>query len=399
MKNIHLKTDTERYMRLEAAFEARFGAAPVRARLFSSPGRAEIVGNHTDHNRGKVIVAALSCNVICLAEPRNDGIIEICSAGFRPIRFSIADTKRKESEQGKSPAFARGVIHYLKEKGLPVGGFSAVTESNIFRGAGVSSSAAFSVLVAEVENALYLGGKLTPLEKAIAAQYAENVYFGKPCGLLDQTGIALGGLHEVDFCTDMPVFRKLPPPEGYSVVLTATGGSHAELTEHYAAVRSEMGEVAAYFHRQYLRELTMEDVMRELPALRERTSDRAVLRALHFFEENARVERAAEGLLSGDIPAFLAAVRQSGESSLRYLQNCSVPGSVDQPLVMGLKLSEMLVRRGAFRMMGGGFTGTVLAIVPDEDAHAYGTGMARVFGEENVFYADLREEGTCEMNI
>ena len=395
----HSNATVKRYTRLQAAFEERFGRAPIHARLFSSPGRAEIVGNHTDHNHGKVIVAALSCSVLCLAEPRTDGVVEICSAGFRPIRFSIADTERRESENGKSSAFARGVVHYLKEKGLPVGGFSAVTESNIFRGAGVSSSAAFSVLVAEVENALYLSGRLTPLEKAFAAQYAENVFFGKPCGLLDQTGIALGGLNEVDFCTDTPAFRKLPPPKGYSVVLTATGGSHAELTEHYAAVRSEMGEVAAYFHKKYLRELTIEDVTRELPALRKKTSDRAVLRALHFFEENARVERAAEGLLSGDIPAFLAAVRGSGESSLRYLQNCSVPGSVAQPLVMGLKLSEMLVHRGAFRMMGGGFAGTVLAIVPDEDAQDYGAQMARVFGQESVFYADLREEGACETEI
>ena len=399
MENTHLKADAERYARLRVAFEERFGHAPARARLFSSPGRAEIVGNHTDHNRGKVIVAALSCSVLCLAEPRADGVVEICSAGFRPIRFSIADTKRREGERGKSPAFARGVLHYLKGKGLPVGGFSAVTESNIFRGAGVSSSAAFSVLVAEVENELYLGGRLTPLEKAVAAQYAENEFFGKPCGLLDQTGIALGGLNEVDFCTDTPAFRKLPPPKGYSVVLTATGGSHAELTAHYAAVRNEMGEVAAYFHKKYLREAALEDVMRELPALRKRVSDRAVLRALHFFEENARVERAAEGLLSGEIPAFLAAVRESGESSLRYLQNCSVPGSVDQPLVMGLKLTEMLIKRGAFRMMGGGFTGTVLAIVPDEDAKDYGAQMARVFGKESVFYADLREYGTCELQI
>ena len=399
MENTHLKADAKRYAYLKAAFEEQFGHTPSRARLFSSPGRAEIVGNHTDHNRGKVIVAALSCNVLCLAEPRTDGIIEISSAGFRPIRFPITDTEKKEGEKGKSPAFARGVIHYLKEKGLPVGGFSAVTESNIFRGAGVSSSAAFSVLVAEVENALYLGGRLTPLEKAIAAQYAENEYFGKPCGLLDQTGIALGGLNEVDFMTDTPAFRKLPPPEGYSVVLTATGGSHAELTEHYAAVRNEMGQVAAYFCKKYLREVEPEDVLRELPALRKATSDRAVLRALHFFEENGRVERAAEGLLSGDIPAFLASVRESGESSLRYLQNCSVPGSVDQPLVMGLKISEMLIKRGAFRMMGGGFTGTVLAIVPDGDAKEYGAQMARVFGEENVFYAALREEGACEMEI
>ena len=370
MEDTRFKVDAERYARLRAAFEERFGHSPVGARLFSSPGRAEIVGNHTDHNRGKVIVAALSCDVLCLAEPREDGIVEIASAGFRPIRFTVADTEKKESETGRSAAFARGVVHCLKERGLPVGGFSAVTESTIFRGAGVSSSAAFSVLVAELENALYLGGRLTPFEKAVAAQYAENEFFGKPCGLLDQTGIALGGLHEVDFRTDTPAFRRLPPPQGYSVVLTATGGSHAELTEHYAAVRSEMGQIAAFFGKKYLREVAMEDVMRELPSLRNATSDRAVLRSLHFFEENERVERAAEGLLTGDISAFLAAVRESGESSLRYLQNCYVPGSVDQPLVMGLKLTETLIKRGAFRMMGGGFTGTVLAIVPEEDAHA-----------------------------
>ena len=385
---------------LESLWSERYGSLPKSPRYFSSPGRAEIVGNHTDHNLGKVLVSAISCDVLSLVEPRSDGVVEIVSAGFSPVSVRISDTERKEREKGKSVSFARGVIAYLKDRGYEVGGFSAVTTSNVFRGAGVSSSAAFAVLVAEIENALYLKGALSPMDKARAAQYAENVYFGKPCGLLDQSGVALGGLNKIDFADpENPVIRHVKKPEGYKLVLTSTGGSHAGLTSHYAAIREEMGKVAEYFHKPNLRALTEEEVVGELQALRAYAGDRAVLRALHYFAENERVDRAAEGLARGDVDTFLTAVRESGESSLGYLQNCSVPGGKEQPIVLGLRLSERYLKHGAFRVMGGGFAGTVLGICREDCAEEYALGMAKAFGQENVFFADVRESGTSELTI
>lgn len=385
---------------LEALWTERYGKLPASPRYFSSPGRAEIVGNHTDHNLGKVLVAAISCDVFCLVEKREDDVVEIVSEGFHPIRIRLSDTERRERERGKSISFARGVMHYLQERGYAVGGFNAVTTSNVFRGAGVSSSAAFSVLVAEIENRLYLNGALSPMDKARAAQYAENVFFGKPCGLLDQSGVALGGLNKIDFADpENPVIGRAPTPAGYRLVLTSTGGSHAGLTSHYAAIKSEMSKVAGYFGQSVLRGIREEQIVENLRALREYAGDRAVLRALHYVAENERVDRAVAGLERGDVNAFLAAVQESGESSLGYLQNCSVPGGKEQPIVLGLRLSERYLKEGAFRMMGGGFAGTVLAIVHENCVEAYAAGMAAAFGKENVFFADVREAGACELHI
>ncbi len=388
--------DQKRLSALEHDYRAEFSSSPEM--LFSSPGRAEIVGNHTDHNRGKVLVSAISCDILCLLAPRGDGVIDIRAEAFSPVRFSVGDLNSREREKGKSVSLARGVCKYFAMHGYPVGGFSAVTHSNVFRGAGVSSSAAFEVLVAEILNVLYCGGKVSPLERAKAAQYAENVYFGKPCGLLDQCGIAFGGLNRIDFA-DLaePAVESVPAPEGYDIVLTNTGGSHAALTSHYADIRREMGEVAAALGKSVLRETSMDELVAELPALRRKVSDRAILRAFHFFEENERVERAAASLKAGNTAGFLSAVRESGESSLAFLQNCYVPGQIEQPLTLALKLSEKLLKEGAFRMMGGGFAGAMIAFCPTGSAQAYGRAMARVFGKENVFYTQIRTSGTCQL--
>ncbi len=378
---------------LSESFRTLYGTEP---RWFSSPGRAEIVGNHTDHNLGKVIVSAISCDILCAAAPRSDGVVEISSDSFAPIRFSIYDLGSREREKGKSVALARGVLHYFARMGYGFGGFSAVTHSNVFRGAGVSSSAAFEVLVAEIENVFYCGGTLSPIEKARAAQYAENVHFGKPCGLLDQMGIACGGLDKIDFGAEEPLIRHVPQPRGYRLVLTNTGGSHAALTSHYADILREMSEVASFFGKTYLRELTLTDLEENLSRLRKRVSDRAILRAYHFFEENERVDRAAEALERGDLACFLTQVNESGRSSLAILQNCYVPGDIRQPLVLAAKMSERLLKDGACRLQGGGFAGSLIAFCPEGEERRYGREMARVFGRENVFYADFRDRGACE---
>lgn len=387
-----------RRARLEKFFREKFRCAPQN--WISSSGRAEIVGNHTDHNCGKVLVAAISCDILCGAKRRDDGIVEIAAEDFYPIRIRAKDLNRREREKGKSAALVRGVLRYLKDAGFSFGGFSAVTHSNIFRGAGVSSSAAFEVLVAEIVNALYLNGKLTPLEKARAACYAEREYFGKPCGLLDQSGVAFGGLNLIDFRDpDRPIIEPVPALKGYSLVVTNTGGSHARLTSHYAAVRREMEEVAHQFHKKVLREVEEETFLEEIPRLREKVSDRAVLRAMHFYEENRRVEKAAAALKAGDAASFLQQVRKSGESSLGYLQNCYVSGEKSQPVTLALKISERLIADGAFRMQGGGFAGTVIAYLPQGEEEPYMAQMARVFGQENVFSADIRERGACELKF
>ena len=383
--------------RLAAEFKEQFGEAP--AYFFSSPGRAEIVGNHTDHNGGKVLVSAISCDVMAAVSPRSDGNVVIASGAYYPIRFSVHDLSVRERERGRSISLVRGILRYLSGLGYSFGGFSCVTHSNIFRGAGVSSSAAFEVLIAEIVNELYLGGRLPAMDKARAGMYAENDYFGKPCGLLDQAGIALGGLNEIDFSSREPLVAPVPAPEGYRLVLTNTGGSHAKLTNHYADIRREMGEVAAFFHKKYLFELSERDLLEALPELRQKVSDRAVLRAFHFFEENKRVELAARALQEGDTALFFEQVLSSGESSLKYLQNCFIPGDTFEPVVIALKLSEKVLRGGAYRMMGGGFTGTVLAFCLAGGEDRYSREMARVFGKENVFVTDLRAEGACALSV
>ena len=283
---------------LSAEYEKLAGKKPEA--FFSSSGRAEICGNHTDHNHGKVLVAAISCDVLAAVGKTDDGTIRVQSAGFPPFALNVNDLAVNKSEYGKSVALVRGVVKGLKDRGYTVGGFTVVSESTIFRGAGVSSSAAFEVLIAEIVNVLYLGGRLPAIEKARAGMLAANDYFGKPCGLLDQAGIAFGGLNEIDFSPREPFVTPVPAPEGYRLILTNTGGSHAKLTAHYADIRREMGEVAAFFHKKYLFELQERDLLEALPALRQKVSDRAILRAFHFFEENKRVELAARALQEGD---------------------------------------------------------------------------------------------------
>lgn len=270
----------------------------------------------------------------------------------------------------------------------------------MFRGAGVSSSAAFEVLVAEIFNSLYLKKTLTAGDKAAVGQFAENVYFGKPCGLLDQSGVAYGGLNEIDFKRpDAPLVASLPVPKGYALAITNTGGSHAALTEHYAAIRREMGEVAAFFGKKVLREVEETAFFSSIPSLRKRVSERAVLRAFHFFEENARTDRAAQALKRGETEAFLRLLKESGESSQKYLQNCFVPGSESQPVALALKLSERLLKNGGYRLHGGGFAGTVLACVSENELENYVREMSRVFGRENVFCASVRTVGTAQVDF
>lgn len=384
--------------KLYKTFIEKYGYAPKY--LFSSPGRAEILGNHTDHNHGKVMVAAINCDVLCCVSPTADNKVIIDSEGFKPIVVDLNDTEIDTTLYGTSLALVKGVAAKLKALGYKIGGFTACATSDIFRGAGVSSSAAFEVLVSEIFNKLYLSEKLTAIDKAIISQYAENVYFGKPCGLLDQSGIAIGSLSKLDFLNpEKPETVKLAPPDGYTIVLTNTGGDHAKLTEHYAAIRQEMESVAAFFGKKVLREVNYNEFIDSMPQLKNNFSSRAILRASHFFAENDRVDIAEKALKENNTQAFLGAVSASGESSLSVLQNCYVPGSVDQPVVLAVEYSKMLISDGAFRVHGGGFAGSVLGILPDSEAEKYVHSMKKVFGEENVFTAAVRPTGTCGIEL
>lgn len=368
--------------------------------VFSSSGRAEICGNHTDHNHGKVIVAAISCDILAAVGKSEDGVIRIYSEGFAPFCVNVDETEVVRAEYGKSVALVRGVVKAIKDRGYKVGGFTAVSDSTVFRGAGVSSSAAFELLIAEILNVLYLDGALGKVEKAIISQYAENIYFGKPCGLLDQSGISLGGINKIDFKDpESPVIESLSAPEGYTLVITNTGGSHATLTEHYAAIKSEMHDVARCFGKEFLRDVGEDEFYDSISSVRRKTSDRAVLRACHFYEENKRVEVGAIALRRGDIRTFLESIQKSGESSLNCLQNCFVPGSCEQPVSLALHISDRIIKDGAVRLHGGGFAGTILAYLSDAEKDGYAFEMAKLFGEENVFKASVRKPGAVCLDV
>ncbi len=392
-ENADLKFYENRIQNVENIFYEKEGVKP--SHVFSSSGRAEIMGNHTDHNHGLVIVASISCDIIASVKGTNDNIVKVCSIGYPDVVVDISDLEVKSEEFGTSNALVRGVAKALNERGYNLKGFTAYTDSNIFKGAGVSSSAAFEVLMVEIFNTLYLNGEISDVERAIISQFAENVYFNKPCGLLDQSGISIGSLVKLDFETpNKPLISKLSSPKGYSLVITNTGGDHASLTSHYADIRKEMEEVSSYFGKKVLREVSYEEFLNEVPNLKEKFSSRAILRAIHFYEENERVIKTEKALKEGNVQEFLKNVNLSGISSIGLLQNCYVPGETNQPVVLGIEFSRAIIKDGAVRVHGGGFAGSILAIVSDNEVNEYILKMQKVFGAENVFKAQIREVGT-----
>lgn len=364
--------------------------------FISSPGRAEILGNHTDHNHGKVIVGAISCDILAAVSKNNENAIRICSKGYHNININLNDLQFKECEYGTSAALTRGVAKAFRVRGYNFGGFTAHITSDVFKGAGVSSSAAYELLIAECINHLYLNSTVAPIEKAVISQFSENVYFNKPCGLLDQSGIALGSLNKLDFnIPNDPIIQKLPSPKGYCLVITNTGADHSGLTEHYAAIKQEMRAVSEYFGKEYLREVEEEQFYSAIKQLKNKFSGRALLRSIHFFQENKVVDRAADALITGTAADFLNCINESGESSLCFLQNNYVPGDVKQIIPLAIKYSQKIIKDGAVRIHGGGFAGTILAVLAENEADEYIDKMRSLYGEHNVFKASVRDKGTC----
>jgi len=388
-------------------------------RIFSAPGRVEIGGNHTDHQHGRVLAAAIGleitaavtvsgsslCTLRCVHSngkwKEENGKIEDEGAAGSDIFVDLGMLDVVPEETGTSAAFVRGVASWFNAHGYAVGGFDASVSSTIPIGAGLSSSAAFAVLIGNIFKGLF-GADIPPIDIARAGQFAENVYFGKPCGLMDQAASSFGGLNIIDFADPQkpvvtPVSAELP---GYSMCVVNTGGSHADLTPDYAAAPNEMKAVAAHFGKGFLREVDSGEFYASVPDLR-RLGDRAILRAIHFFNDNNRVLKQAAALENGDIETFFDLVIESGRSSLAYLQNVFSPSSpLQQGLTLALALSErMLEGAGAWRVHGGGFAGTILAFVPDELKRDYDLQMSGVFGEGCCHFLSIRKEGGRECKV
>lgn len=392
-----LVEQTARYISLLKRHEEAFDAQG-EVLMISAPGRTEIGGNHTDHNRGKVLAASVNLDTLAAVSARNDLLVNVHSEGYAPITVDLADLTARPEEQGTTAALVRGVAAKMQEKGFKIGGFDAAVTSTVASGSGLSSSAAFEVMTCAIFDALYNGFVVPSTERAKIGRFAENVYFGKPSGLLDQMASAVGGLVAVDFKHDDPDVRPMSfdfAQHGYALVVVATGGSHADLTDAYAAIPAEMKQVAAHFGEEYLRRVRPEEFTQALPALHGKVPDRAILRAMHFFAENARVVRETEALEKDDLDAFFREIIASGRSSFMYLQNVYATPA-DQSLSIALCMAErLLAGKGAWRIHGGGFAGTTLNFVPQKELAHFVDAMEGVFGEHSCHVLDIRPVGAA----
>lgn len=396
----HFDEQYSRFFGVLSDFEEQYGKDDEReVSLFSAPGRTEVSGNHTDHNHGRVIAAAVDLDAVAAASKNDEGIVRVKSMGYNIDTVEITDLEVNSEDAGHSRSLVRGILARFKELGYNIGGFDATTASKVLSGSGLSSSAAFEVLVCTILNHLYNDGKISPVEIAKISQYAENVHFKKPCGLLDQTACAVGGFVTIDFADPAnPVIEKVPldfEKTDHSLCIVDTKGSHSDLTGEYAAVRTEMEQVAAFFGKKVLREISKKDVIENAGAISKAVSERAVLRALHFFNENERVEKQVTFLKAGDFENFKKLVVESGFSSYMYNQNVySNKAPKNQPVSLGLALSEELLKgRGAWRVHGGGFAGTIQAFVPNELLEQYTALMSSVFGSDSCYVLSIRPVG------
>ena len=371
--------------------------------LFSAPGRSEVCGNHTDHNHGRVLAAGISLDAIAVASKNDTGVVSIKSKGYPMDVISCDELEVDEKNFGKSSELIRGILSRFKQLGYTIGGFDATTASKVLSGSGLSSSAAFEVLVCTILNHLYNDGKIDPVEIAQISQYAENVYFGKPCGLLDQMACSVGGFVTIDFNDpSKPIIKKVDfdfASCGHSLCIVDTKGDHSDLTDEYAAVRAEMEAVAAFFGKKVLRELDKQTVIENAADIRAAVSDRAVLRAIHFFNDDERVVKEVEALENGDFGQFKKLTIESGRSSYMYNQNvyaCSAP--LSQPLSLALAVSEELLKgKGAWRVHGGGFAGTIQAFVPNEMLDEYKNTMNSIFGDDACYVLSIRPMGGAKL--
>ena len=374
-------------------------ASDAAAALFTGPGRTEIGGNHTDHQHGHVLCGSVDLDMLACAAPNGLDVIRVHSEGYPALEVALDSLSPREDEKNTSAALVRGVAAKIAELGHTLCGFDAYVTSNVLSGSGLSSSAAYEVLIGNILNHLCCGGALDPVEIAKIGQYAENVYFGKPCGLMDQMGSAVGGAVAIDFHDPAsPVVSRADydfSASGHALCIVDTASSHGDLTDDYADITREMGAVAAYFGQKFLRDVPEADFHAALPALRASCGDRAVLRALHYYEDDRRAVEEAEALAEGDFPRFLALVNASGLSSALHLQNTwSISDPRQQAIPVCLAVGrELLEGTGAIRVHGGGFAGTIQAFVPNDKLVSFKTGMEALLGPGKCHILHIRPQG------
>ena len=398
-----LKLDLQQKQMLDREFFALFGAMPER--YFSAPGRTEIGGNHTDHQRGRVLAAAVNLDTVAAVRCNGTDTIRIQSQGYPMCRVKLSELEPVAGEINSTPALIRGVAARFAQLGCQVGGFDAYCSSTVLPGSGLSSSAAYEVLIGTIINHLFFNARVSQAEVAQIGQYAENVFFGKPCGLMDQTASAVGNLVTIDFFhKEAPQIRPVAfdfSACGHALCIIDSGADHADLTDEYAAVPGEIKAVAAWFGKEVLTQIPEADFYAAIPQLRDSCGDRAVMRCIHFYQENARVPQQVAALERGDFDAFLALVKQSGYSSYMYLQNVIPAGyRQHQDVAVALALCEhYLEGRGAYRVHGGGFAGTVQAFVPFDMLAQFVAGVDGALGQGACHVLSIRPQGGVEMEV
>ncbi|MBN2532091.1 MAG: galactokinase [Spirochaetales bacterium] len=402
--NAILNWQKQRYQHLFNIFSSQFHTEPHA--LYSTPGRIEIGGNHTDHNHGRVLAAGINLDSIAAVSKIKDNTIILYSEGYKePFIIDLSSLSPVKEETGNTQALIRGITAYLKDSGYAIGGFNASITSDVLRGSGLSSSASIEVLIGSIFNDLYNNNSITPLQIAIAGQYAENKYFGKPCGLMDQLACTMGGIVFIDFALpEKPVIEKVKyhfSSHHYQIVVVNTGGSHSDLTVDYASIPDEMKKIASLLHKDVCRNITKNDMVTTIQELREKAGDRAILRAFHFLVENERVFNQVDALKKDDLKTFLRLVTESGNSSWKWLQNTYSPSHPkDQGIPLGLALTEQFIQQtgeGACRVHGGGFAGTLLTFLPSGAVSDYSLLMQKVFGKKAVNVLTIRHTGTTRV--
>ena len=392
------ENSAKRYLAACDSF-AELYSADREVKLFSAPGRTEVGGNHTDHQHGCVLAGSVNLDVIAVVSENNDNIVRIKSEGFPMDEIDLNSLSPIESEVGKAASLIRGMCGIMKDMGYTVSGFDAYTTSNVLKGSGLSSSAAFEVLIGVIISNMFNGGKADAVTIAKIAQKAENIYFGKPCGLMDQMASSVGGFTTIDFKDiENPVIKKVDfsiSNQGYALCIVNTGGNHADLTQDYADITVGDKKVSEFFGKNYLREVEESDFFANIKDLREKCGDRAVLCALHFFADNKRAQDEGKALEQGDFNKFLTLINESGNSSFKYLQNVYSNRFPDeQGLSLALALTEkFLGGKGACRVHGGGFAGTIQAFVPKDILDEYKNMIESVFGEGNCYILNIRPIG------
>ncbi|MCR4740528.1 MAG: galactokinase [Lachnospiraceae bacterium] len=387
----------DRYVKAITKFEDLYGQRDIE--IYSAPGRTEVCGNHTDHQRGQVLAASVNLDVIAICSKTDDDIIKIVSDSYDIKPVNVKEPEKKDEEEGTSEALIRGIIARLSADGHKTGGFVSFMTSEVLVGAGLSSSAAFEVAVGTILSGIYNDMKLSPVYIAQISQYAENVYFGKPSGLMDQMASSVGCLVNIDFKDPKdPVVNRVDvnfEDFGHSLCIVDTKGDHSDLTDEYAHVPEEMKKVAAFYGRDFLREVDPEAFYADIPKIRKKTGDRGILRAIHFFADHERVGKQVEALKKGDFERFKELVTESGDSSYKYLQNVfAVTDVQNQSVSIGLALTERLLKgKGAYRVHGGGFAGTIQAFVPNDLVDTYREEIEKCFGKDTCHVLKIRKYG------